>query len=147
MYYRDLPLSYNRLLIDYVTNPTYIFKASKLRQIQVSCLLNLRYEFKYAMAVTIIIFRYRLIYTFNAQAVNHLPLYLGFRSNYLKIRILSLQSPTNPLRISSLRIRVWDFAFYADEYLVQSLYIHYNQKGSPSMLCRSMLSSSVSCRH
>ena len=50
-----------------------------------------------------------------AQAVNH----------YLKIRTLSLQSRTNLLCPSSLKIRVWDSAFYVDEYLVRSLYIHY----------------------
>ena len=39
----------NQILINYVTNQTYIFQASKHRQIQVNCFLNLKYEFKYPM--------------------------------------------------------------------------------------------------
>ena len=44
----------NRLTIDYIANRTYIFEPVKRRLIQVNCLLNLRYEFKYDMAVNII---------------------------------------------------------------------------------------------
>ena len=36
-----------------------------------------------------------------------------------------LQSPTNPLRLSSLKIRVWGSAFYVDEYFIRNLYIYY----------------------
>ena len=74
--------------------------------------------FEYEMAVKIIRYKDGLIYTFNAQAVNHLSPYSGFRFHYLKIRILSFQSRTNPLHLSSLKVRVPGSAFSADEYLV-----------------------------
>ena len=115
----------NRLTIDYIMNWTYIFEPVKRWLIQVNCLLNLRYEFKYDMAVNIIRYKDGLIYAFNAQAVNHLSPYSGFRFHYLKIRILSLQSRTNPLRLSSLKVRVWGSAFSADEYLVLNLLMGY----------------------
>ena len=57
----------NQIIIDYVTNQTYIFTASKCWQIQVNLLLNLRYEFKYPMAVNITKLDDILLYTFNAQ--------------------------------------------------------------------------------
>ena len=49
----DLFLLDNQTIINYVTNQIYIIKASKCRQIQVSYLLNLIYEFEYPMAVNI----------------------------------------------------------------------------------------------
>ena len=60
-------------------NRTYILTASKCRQIQVNYLLNLRNEFKYPMAVNIIKYDDILLFTFNAQAVNQLSPYAGFR--------------------------------------------------------------------
>ena len=69
----------NQIIINYVTNRTYILQASKRRQIQVNCLLNLRYEFKYPMTDNINKYDGILLYTFNAQAVNHLSQYTGFR--------------------------------------------------------------------
>ena len=69
------------------------------------------------MVVNIIRYDDRLIYTFNSQAVNHLSPYSGFRFHYLKIKILSFQSRTNPLHLSSLKVRVQVSAFSADEYL------------------------------
>ena len=92
----------NRIIINYVMNRTYILQASKPRPIQVNCLLNLRYEFKYPMAINITRYNDILLYTFNAQAVNHSP-YAGFRFNYVKMKILSFQSRTNTLRLSSLK--------------------------------------------
>ena len=67
----------NRIIIDFVTNRTYILTASKRRQIQVNYLLNLRYKFKYPMAVKMIKYNDILFYIFNAQAVNHLSPYAG----------------------------------------------------------------------
>ena len=77
------------------------------------------------MAVNITRYDDRLIYTFNAQAVNHLSPYSGFRFHYLKIKILSFQSRTNPLRLSSLKVRVQGSAFSADEYLVPNPLMRY----------------------
>ena len=73
------------------------------------------------MAVNIIRYKDGLIYTFNAQVVNHLSRYSGYRFHYLKIRILSFQSYTDPLCLSSLK--VW--AFSADEYLVLNPLMRY----------------------
>ena len=78
----------NQLTIDYIKNQTYIFEPVKRQLTQVNCLLNLTYEFKYDMAVNIIRYKDGLIYTFNAQAVNHLSPHSGLRFHYLKIRIL-----------------------------------------------------------
>ena len=44
-------LSYTRLLIDYVTNRTYIFKASKRRLIQINYLFQAKKEYLYGLAV------------------------------------------------------------------------------------------------
>ena len=57
MYYRDLPF-------------LIIFKASKRRLIQVNYLLKLKYEFKYALAVNIIIYRHGLIYAHLTQGLS-----------------------------------------------------------------------------
>ena len=64
-----------RIIIDYVVNPTYILSASKPRQIQVNCLLNLMYAFKYPTRVNNIKNDDMLIYTFDTQAVNQLSPY------------------------------------------------------------------------
>ena len=53
--------------------------------------------------------------------------YSGFRFDYLKIRILSFQSRTNPLRLSSLKVRVPGSAFPADEYLVPNPLMRYRK--------------------
>ena len=76
------------------------------------------------MAVNITRYDDILLYTFNAQAVNHLSPYAGFRFNYLKMKILSFQSRTNPLRLSSLEGRVRGSALSADGYLMRYIYIY-----------------------
>ena len=52
--------------------------------------------------------------------------YSGFRFNSLKIRILSFQSRTNPLRLSSLKVRVRGSAFSTDECLVLNPLVRYS---------------------
>ena len=115
----------NQIIIDYVKNRTYILQASKRRQIQLNCLLNLRYEFKYPMSVNITRYDDILLFTFNAQAVNHLSPITGFRFNYLKMMIQSFQSCTNPLCRSSLKGWVQRSAFLADGYLVPNPLMRY----------------------
>ena len=45
-YHLGFILLYNRIIIDYVANRTYILTASETRQIQIYYLLNQRYKFK-----------------------------------------------------------------------------------------------------
>ena len=59
-----------------------------------------------------------LLYTFNVQAVNHSSPYAGFRFNYLKMKILTFQSCTNSLHLSSLKGWVRGSAFSSHGYLV-----------------------------
>ena len=59
MYSRDLSFTYNRSLIDYVTNQIYIFKASNIRLIQMNYLFYAKTEYLYQLAVNNI-YRYRL---------------------------------------------------------------------------------------
>ena len=77
------------------------------------------------MAVKITRYNDRLICTFNARAVNHVSPYTGFRLNYLKIKILPFQSPTNPLRLFSLKIGVRGSAFSSVDYLVLNPLMRY----------------------
>ena len=79
----------HRLKIYYITNGTYIFEPVKCWLIQVNCLLNLRYEFKYSMMVNIIRYKDGLIYTYNAQSVHYLSSYVGFRLPPLLKHVLS----------------------------------------------------------
>ena len=76
----DLSLLDNQIIIDYVVNQTYILTASNLWQIQVNYLLPSKTRFLYDMTV-----------------------------HYLKMEILSFQSHTNPLRLSSLKVWVRGF--------------------------------------
>ena len=90
------------------------------------------------MAVNIIKYDDILFYTFNAQAVNHLSPYAGFRFNYLQMKILSFQSRTNPLRLSSLKGWVQGSAFSADGYLIPNPLMCYivGHKSLHPMQCR-----------
>ena len=56
------------------------------------------------MAVNITRYNNILLYTVNGQAVNHSSPYAGFRFNCLKMKKLSFQSRTNPLRLSSNKV-------------------------------------------
>ena len=79
----------NRIIIDYVVNRTYILTANETWQIQVNCLLNLIYLFKYPTRVNIIKYNNILYYTFHTQAVNQLYPYAGFRLPPLQEHMLS----------------------------------------------------------
>ena len=79
----------NRIIIEYVCNRSYIFTASKIRQLQINYLLNLRYTFKYPKTVDIIKYDKILFYTFDMQAVNHLSPCAGFRLPPLQEHLLS----------------------------------------------------------
>ena len=92
----DLSLLDNRIIIDYVTNRTYILTASKRQQIQVNYLLQSKMRFLYDMMV-----------------------------NYFKIEILSFQSCTNLLRLSSLKGWVRSSAFSADGFLIPTPQLRY----------------------
>ena len=50
-----------QLTIDHIMNRTYIFEPVKRRLIQVNCLLNRRYKFKYDIVVNIIRYKDGLI--------------------------------------------------------------------------------------
>ena len=98
----------NRIIINYVVNQTYILTASKTRQIQVNCLLNLRYGFKYPTMVNIIKYSDILFYTFDTQGVNHLSSYAEFRLPPLQEHMLSTFGYRYP-QYQSISLELYSF--------------------------------------